>query len=463
MKHIALVLLAAGSFLASHVPGAVALRPRYGGQLSMEIQALVENLDPAFKPAGLNAGAAQRKLMPLVYETLVRFDDRGRPEPGLAVSWQMDARQVRWEFTLRSGVSFHDGTPLTSSLATAALTPVLEGRRVSTTEKGIVVEGDQPMPDLLWDLAEPSSAIVLRNPGGKAQGTGPFQIADWKAPKALLSANQSYWGGRPFLDGISLQMGRSPRDQLLDFELGVADLIELLPQEARRAAANPSIVWSSAPLELMVLVFNRVNPAQHDMRKALALSIDRAAIHTVLVQRHGEIAAGLLPGWLSGYAFLFSSPPEPAASARSAGTAPVNLALAFDAGDPLAKATADRIAVDARKAGIVIRTTATATVKADADLRLVRVRIPVSPPARALAGLAASLGLSARVIVPPSMSIDGAYGVERALVEDYGVIPLLHLPEMYAAGARVRTWKTPAVTRSGSLHLEDIWLVADKL
>jgi hypothetical protein len=110
----------------------------------------------------------------------------------------------------------------------------------------------------------------------------------------------------------------------------------------------------------MALVFNRVNPAQQEIRKALALSIDRAAIHAVLAQRHGEIAGSLLPGWISGYAFLFSSPQESAATARPAGTAQVTLVLAFDAGDPLAKATADRIAVDARKAGVVIRPMAAA-------------------------------------------------------------------------------------------------------
>jgi hypothetical protein len=65
--------------------------------------------------------------------------------------------------------------------------------------------------------------------------------------------------------------------------------------------------------------------------------------------------------------------------------------------------------------------------------------------------------------MPPSYTIDDAYAMERALLEDHSVIPLLHLPEMYEAGARVRVWNAPPVTRSGNLFLENIWLVADKL
>ena len=41
------------------------------------------------------------------------------------------------------------------------------------------------------------------------------------------------------------------------------------------------------------------------MREAVALSIDRTAIHNVLLQKQGEISGALLPRWLSGYAFLF--------------------------------------------------------------------------------------------------------------------------------------------------------------
>jgi peptide/nickel transport system substrate-binding protein len=464
MKRIALLLLAAASALASQSQGAGSTRPRYGDQLRVEIRALVNDLDPTSRAAGQEAGEAKRRWLPLVYETLVRCNDQGQPEPRLALSWQTNARRTRWEFALRGGVKFHDGTPLTPALAALSLAPVLTDRRVSATGTAVIVEADQPIPDLLWELADPGSAIIFRNPGSRACGTGPFQISDWQASKSLFAANQSYWGGRPFLDSVSLEMGRSSRDLLLDLELDKADLVELPPQEARRSAASPAIVWSSAPLELMALVFPRGNPASQEIRKALALSIDRAAIHTVLVQRRGEIAGSLLPGWLSGYAFLFSSLSDPGTAIRAAaGFAPVSLALVFDGTDPLTKATAERIAVDARKAGIAIRPVAATSAHAESDLRLTRTRISVSSPGRALGDLVAALGLGDRVTVPPSPSIDDSYGMERTLLEDYGVIPLLHLPEMYAAGARVRSWNTPAVTRTGNLNIEDLWLIADKL
>ncbi len=459
MRRFALLLPAIASLLAVVSLQAVPTRPRYGGVLRMEMRAVSAGLDPASKSAGSESTAARNTLAALVYETLVRFDEQGRAEPCLATSWQSEARQDRWLFVLRQNVRFHDGTPLTPALAAGALAAAMPDRRVKVSGNGIAVEADQPMPDLLWELAEPANAVTYRAPAGTVYGTGPFRIAEWQASHARLSANQEYWAGRPFLDGINLEMGRNARDQLLDLDLDRADLVELAPQEVRRSSSGPPIQWSSASMELMALVFNRLSPVQAEVRKALALSIDRAAIHAVLVQKHGDIATSLLPGWLSGYAFLFSAGPEDSIVNRT----PVSLVLTYDSSDPLAKATADRIAVDARKAGITIRPLAAASTKFDSDVRLARVRITVSSPARSLSGLVAALGLSDAITHSSLQSVDGAYAVERTLLEDHAVIPLLHLPEMYAVGSRVRTWNTPAVTKSGSLRLDDVWLAADKL
>src|SRR5437879_11719713 len=78
----------------------------------------------------------------------------------------------------------------------------------------------------------------------------------------------------------------------------------------RRASQSGGKTWSSLPVELLALVFLRDRPAVQEarLRQAMAFSIDRAAIWSVLLQRQGEVAGGLLPQWLSGYAFLFSTP-----------------------------------------------------------------------------------------------------------------------------------------------------------
>jgi peptide/nickel transport system substrate-binding protein len=447
-----------------------ATRPRYGGVLRVEMRAAVQDLDPAATAPESDARTARARLLPLVYETLVRFDEEGRTEPLLAISWQADSRLQRWEFRLRPGVKFHDGTALTPAAAVAALSAAGRGWQVTEAKDAVVIESERPAPELPRDLANPALAIVLRGADGALSGTGPFRIATWEAGRrAHFAANEDYWGGRPFLDGIHVEMGRNPRDQLLDLDLDKADFVELPPQETRRASTRPAMVWSSAPIELVALVFEGGRSSSVDIktRKALALAIDRAAIHTVLLQRRGDAAESLLPGWLSGYAFLFSSAREPGPAPRSAGSVPsgaVPLELSFDAADPLARVIAERIAVDSRAAGMAIQLSGkSGAAKAGmSELRFVRMKIRPATAATALAELQAGLGLGDYRPERAPESIQTAYEVERSLLEDCVVIPLLHLPEVYAVSQRVRSWNTPAVLRTGEWRFEDVWLFPEK-
>ena len=180
------------------------------------------------------------------------------------------------------------------------------------------------------------------------------------------------------------------------------------------------------------------------------------------LQRQGEIAGGLLPGWLSGYAFLFSKVHDPARArqlvARMEHPVPA-LALSYDALDPLARDIAERIAVDAREAGITLQVS---TAPARSDLRLVRIRPGSLQPAAALADLAAFFHLSESVNLLPRSTHEALYHAERALLEDFRVIPLFHLPELYALSPRVKTWTQPGVSKSGEWNLEDVWIDVEK-
>jgi hypothetical protein len=89
------------------------------------------------------------------------------------------------------------------------------------------------------------------------------------------------------------------------------------------------------------------------------------------------------------------------------------------------------------------------------------VRIEPGAPVRALAGTLASLGIRDVSMPPPGDGPEAAFEIERALIEECAVIPLLHLPDVYAVSRKVRVWDTPGVLRAGGLRLEDVWLIAD--
>src|SRR5579864_1544524 len=85
-------------------------RPRYGGVLRVEIRERVNSMDPrGWNPDAADAGATER-LLGLVFERLVGMNDVGQPQPALAISWQHDANFTHWQFQIRPGVKFHDGT-----------------------------------------------------------------------------------------------------------------------------------------------------------------------------------------------------------------------------------------------------------------------------------------------------------------------------------------------------------------
>ncbi len=266
--------------------------------------------------------------------------------------------------------------------------------------------------------------------------------------RAVFAADENAPGGRPFLDGVEVQLGRPLREQSLDLELNKADVVELGPNEARRNSAARR-TWTSQPVRVIALAFaGRVEDAR--VREALALAVDRAAIWTVLLQRQGEVSAALLPQWLSGYAFLFPSAanlPRARSLASAAAAHPLTLAVA----DPALRPIADRILLNARDAGIAVSVVQGGA--ANADIRLLEARIASTDGAHALAALAAAFGL------PEPASTDSPealYAAERAVLETFRVIPLVHLPVIYGAAPRVRGG--PGISPLGDWRFANLWL-----
>lgn len=279
----------------------------------------------------------------------------------------------------------------------------------------------------------------------------------------VLASNESCWAGRPFVDKIDLLMGVDPQQQANAISFGQADVVELPASQVRRAAQRGVRITSSDPVELFALVFDASRPAVQDARErqAMSLSIDRASIADVILQRQGVPAGGLLPNWISGYAHLF--PPvsdlprakDLLAASRREVSRSVPLVLFYDSSDAEARAVADRVAVNLREVGITMQVSgqiADGKKKlAAADLRLVRLRIAAPDPAAALSESLNSLGEAATDLETPEQ----IYAAERAPIDAFRVIPLVHVSESYGLSPQVRDWMAP---RWGGWRLEDLWL-----
>jgi len=106
--------------------------------------------------------------------------------------------------------------------------------------------------------------------------------------------------------------------------------------------------------------------------------------------------------------------------------------------------------LNARDAGLAVSIAPNA---ANADVRLVEVRMESENAARALNGVAAALGLG---VPGPADSPEALYAAERGLLDGFRVVPLLHLPDVYGVGSRVRG--APGISRLGAWHFSDSWL-----
>ena len=393
-----------------------ATRPHYGGALRLQTKDRAAPSD-------------------LMFDTLVTFNDSAQPRPALATSWKHDADFKRWEFQLRSGVKFHDGSPLTAAVAAAAL----EKAGAFALGDTLIIRPDQPAPKLLHSLA--GMPIFKNRADGGRIGTGPFRMVTENAARAVFEANEDYWGGRPYLDSVEIDTGRHPRDQLLAFDLSKADVVELDFGDLRRVTQSGKRFWTSPPIELVALAFEPL--VDQRVREGIALSIGRSTIHSVLLQKQGVATGAILPQWLSGYSFLF-----PAArdldKARQLGSGSGPVTIGYDPADTTMRLIAERISVNAREAGITVRTTS----GSQAAGRVVRIRVSSSDPFQALAAVGDAVGIK----------VSGTlYDVERTLLQGSRIVPLLHLPALYGLGSRVRGW---APSRWGGWKLDSVWLAS---
>jgi ABC-type transport system substrate-binding protein len=430
------------------------IRPHYGGTLHVEMRAAPTSLDPADSSQADWFGLPN--LSSLMFETLVSLDEQGKPEPALSISWQAESGNQRWRFLLRRGITFQDGTPLTSDAVAASLRRTNPTWKVFSEGEAVIIERDSPAPDLPAELTLGRNSIVKRE-NGKIAGTGPFAVSQWDPGKTLsLVARDDYWDGRVFLDAIEIELGKSFREQAISFDLAKAQVIEAAPEQTHRAAGGNQ-VQSSAPVELIALVFSHdlQSPDDGRQRQALALSIDRALLNTVVLQGGGEPAGGLLPNWMSGYGFLFPASMNLEQARQVRGEIPhtASWTLGYDSADTTTRVIAERIVLNARDAGLGMQITSANS----ADVRIVRLPLVSLDPQITLSNLAAELGLSQPKFA--SSSVDDLYAAENKLLQSQRVIPLLHLRTAYAVSNTVKNWRT---ARDGSWHSRNAWLAAEK-
>lgn len=407
-------------------------RPHYGGVLRIEVQG-----DPWQAPDGI---ARQ-----LTMDGLTRLSPSGTLQPALALHWESQDADHRWQFWIRDNVQFHDGTPLTADAVAASLAQSCRDGcpwiSVHAVGSSVVFISFSPLPDLPAQLAQSKFFIAHQSAQGTLEGTGAFRVTGFPNGVMLFTANDDHWSGRPFLDTVEVQPKRSIRDQWIDLSIGRADIVEVPPEMLREAQHQHLTLLASSPVNLLLLQIASAGPlANPQLRQAIALAVDRGALYNVIFQKQGEVTASVLPNKMSGYAFLF--PPErdlARAQALRGGAAP-QLTLRVADGSPEMHLCAERIVLDLREAGFQVQLSP-GNSGAHADLLLRRVHMEPNDPRAALDEVLAASGQNKSVLAADPASL---YRAENDFLAAHTIAPLLWLPQAYAVSERVRDLRLSA-------------------
>lgn len=249
-----------------------------------------------------------------VVETLVEVDHQGALIGGLASSWQVSDDGLRWQFNLRKGARFHDGTPVTASamlrsLAAARIDPAMLSaapiERIEARDPHeLVIVLKQRYGALPALLAHSSTAILAPasfTDDGKVKAiiaSGPYRIESVTPPQQMtVKRFEQYDGTQPAIGRAHYLAAGRAETRALMAESGQADLAFTLdPASLQRIRSKGVLGIDSVTLpRTTILKLNAGLKGLDDVRvrQALSLAINRAGIAKALL-RDPEMAASQL-------------------------------------------------------------------------------------------------------------------------------------------------------------------------
>ncbi|MQA96189.1 MAG: ABC transporter substrate-binding protein [Streptosporangiales bacterium] len=250
----------------------------------------------------------------LVYDRLVTVDKTGRLTPGLAEKWTAEDGGRTLTFTLRKGVTWHDGEAFDSADVKASLDRILEEKTGAVARSNLTVIDGVDTPDattVKLNLTRPSTALLYAltsvnaaildeadiekdTVGKEPDGTGPFAWKSWnQGQNVTLTGNPKYFGGAPAIKTLEFRTIPAESSILAGMKAGAFQLGLLSdPSVAQQATGNDAFRLVKQPsLAYHALMLNgRKGPLEERaVRQAIACAIDPGQV--VQTAAYGDGAA----------------------------------------------------------------------------------------------------------------------------------------------------------------------------
>ncbi len=328
--------LAAGLAIAGLASG-----PAAAQTLTMGVGAPVTSIDPHYHQLSPNTAVAE-----MIFSALTETDAHARIGPDLAESWRPISDTV-WEFKLRQGVTFHNGSPFTAEdvaftfervpkVPNSPSSYAIYTRPITQVEivdsHTLRLHTASPYPLMPTDLA---SVMILDrethanattegfNAGPMAIGTGPFRMVSHRnGDRIEFERNDGYFGQRPAWARVNYRMITNDAARTAALLAGDVDVIDQVPTSdlAKLRGDQRLALAETTGLRVIFLSFDHMrddaspfvtdndgkpvprNPLRDPrVRRALSMAIDRGAI-TERVMENAAIPAGqFLPEGSFGY------------------------------------------------------------------------------------------------------------------------------------------------------------------
>lgn len=304
-------------------PGGTAGNPQ-GAALSIAVGADPINLDPRLTWVGQGYSINAHLFEPLVFRQATA-DGGVELFPLLAESWQ-NRDELTWEFTLRGGITFHNGEPfnaaavvftLTSVMDEAFETPLKTWTASIDTVKAeddttVVITTKTPTRGLLNSLAQ----LPIVSPQAVEEfgeeftlnpvGTGPYSFVSYTpGSEVRLQRFDEYWGEPGTPGTITWRVMPESSSRLAALESGEVQIAENIPPDQLPVLeANPEVKMLTSPtMRVDFMVVNFVNPIMDDVRfrEGLSLAIDRGSLVEQILAGTTQVANSVSPPGTVGY------------------------------------------------------------------------------------------------------------------------------------------------------------------
>ena len=288
------------------------------------------SIDPHYHNLSPNNAFARH-----IFDRLVQTNEKQQQRPGLAVSWK-PLNSTTWEFKLRKGVKFHDGSEFTAAdvVYTFERIPKVPNspspftlytksiQSIETPDRHtLILKTKKPHPLMPNDLstlnimsrkASSGKWAEQLNSGNGAAGTGPYKFVEWaRGDRIVLERNESYWGEKPTWKRVIFKPLTNGSARVAALLAGDVDMIDVVPTpDIARLKNDPELVLSQGPSNRVIYLHldhdrdnsphvkapGGGNPLRDwRVRKAISKAINRPAIVERVMEGVAIQAGQLLP------------------------------------------------------------------------------------------------------------------------------------------------------------------------